>query len=92
MILFVQKSSVNRKLKEDEQFKDSFVLRIYLLEREEVMKLKWIESEKAKKDVGWTYAFRLWNANYRSGWLTYIKAKLLQEQILQQQQQEDQLN
>jgi hypothetical protein len=40
----------------------------FLAEREEILKLKWIESEKAGKDIGFDKALMIWVRNHRSGW------------------------
>lgn len=42
--------------------------RHYLAIRNEVMKHKWIESEKAHKDVGFEYALVDWIVNYKTRW------------------------
>lgn len=36
--------------------------------RNEILKHKWIESEKANKDVGFEYALIDWIVKYKSGW------------------------
>jgi hypothetical protein len=40
----------------------------FLKEREEILKHKWLESEKAGKDVGFEWALLDWNFNHRNGW------------------------
>jgi len=40
----------------------------FLREREEILKHKWIESEKAGRDVGFEWALLDWNFNYRNNW------------------------
>jgi hypothetical protein len=40
----------------------------FLKEREEILKHKWIESEKAGRDVGFEWALLDWNFNHRSAW------------------------
>ena len=40
----------------------------FLKEREEILKHKWIESEKAGHDVGFEWALLDWNFNHRNGW------------------------
>jgi hypothetical protein len=40
----------------------------YMEEREEILKHKWIESEKAGKDVGFEWALLDWNFNHRTNW------------------------
>lgn len=41
----------------------------FLIEREEIMKHKWIESEKRGYDVGFDHALTSWTSNYRKQWL-----------------------
>ncbi len=43
----------------------------FLAEREEILKHKWIESEKAGKDVGFEKALLDWIRNHRDEWKTY---------------------
>ena len=40
----------------------------FLAEREEIMKHKWIESEKAGNDIGFERALLDWVMNYRDKW------------------------
>ena len=40
----------------------------FLREREEILKHKWIESEKAGHDVGFEWALLDWNFHYRNEW------------------------
>lgn len=40
----------------------------FLAEREEILKLKWIESEKASKDIGFERALLTWVKHHRSDW------------------------
>ena len=39
--------------------------------KNEIMKHKWIESEKAGKDIGFEKALVDWIEKHRSGWVTY---------------------
>lgn len=43
----------------------------FLAEREEILKLKWIESEKAGQDIGFDRALMIWVRKHRSDWKTY---------------------
>jgi hypothetical protein len=43
--------------------------------REEIMKHKWIESEKAGKDVGFEFAITDWMKNHRENWLKSKREK-----------------
>ena len=40
----------------------------FLREREEILKHKWIESQKAGRDVGFEWALLDWNFNHRNNW------------------------
>jgi hypothetical protein len=53
-------------LKED--FSDSILFKKLSSECEEIQKLKWIESEKARQDIGFDRAFLIWVRNYRDKW------------------------
>tara|TARA_E500000178_G_C16539833_1_gene538259 strand:- start:27 stop:215 length:189 start_codon:yes stop_codon:yes gene_type:complete len=40
----------------------------FLAEREEILKLKWIESEKAGSDIGLEKALMTWVRKHRNDW------------------------
>ena len=40
----------------------------FMEEREEILKHKWIESEKAGKDIGFEKALLSWVCNHRDKW------------------------
>ncbi len=42
--------------------------REFQAEREEILRHKWFESEKAGRDVGFEYALTDWNLKHRSAW------------------------
>ncbi len=46
----------------------SALYREFQAEREEILKHKWIESEKAGHDIGFERAILDWIVKYRSGW------------------------
>ncbi|MDQ2659112.1 MAG: DUF4032 domain-containing protein [Verrucomicrobiota bacterium] len=48
--------------------KDSVLYKEFLAEREEILKHKWIESEKAGNDIGFEKALYDWIMRYRSSW------------------------
>lgn len=48
--------------------KNSSLYREYLAEREEILRHKWIESEKAGRDIGFERALLDWIIKYRSSW------------------------
>ena len=54
---------------EQSQFvKNSVLYKEFLAEREEILKHKWIESEKAGKDIGFERALLDWIVKHRSSW------------------------
>ena len=48
--------------------KNSSLYREFQAEREEILKHKWIESEKAGYDIGFERALTDWIVKYRSKW------------------------
>jgi hypothetical protein len=48
--------------------KDSALYKEFLAERAEILKHKWIESEKAGKDIGFERALLDWILKHRSDW------------------------
>ena len=56
---------------EQSQFvQNSDLYKEFLAEREEILKHKWIESEKAGSDIGFEKALLDWIVKYRSNWRT----------------------
>jgi hypothetical protein len=54
---------------EHSQFvKNSVLYKEFLAEREEILKHKWIESEKAGTDIGFEKALLDWILKHRSNW------------------------
>ena len=48
--------------------KNSVLYKEFLAEREEILKHKWIESEKAGTDIGFEKALCDWIVKHRSNW------------------------
>jgi len=48
--------------------KDSLLYKEFLAEREEILRHKWIESEKAGHDIGFEKALLDWIVRHRSTW------------------------
>jgi hypothetical protein len=48
--------------------KESALYKEFLAERAEILKHKWIESEKAGKDIGFGKALLDWIVKHRSNW------------------------
>ena len=54
---------------EQSQFgKNSVLYKEFLAERAEILRHKWIESEKAGKDIGFEKALLDWIVKHRSNW------------------------
>ena len=45
----------------------------FLAERDEILKHKWLESEKAGKDIGFEKALVNWCSNHRGDWKKHRK-------------------
>lgn len=54
-------------------------------EKEEIMRHKWIESEKAGYDIGFERALTDWRIKYRTKWLEARMKKRLQNQNVQKE-------
>jgi hypothetical protein len=52
----------------DELLKNSSLYKEFQAEHEEVLKHKWIESEKAGRDIGFERALTDWLIKHRSAW------------------------
>lgn len=52
----------------NELLKNSSLYREFLAEREEILKHKWLESEKAGYDIGFERALTDWIVKHRSRW------------------------
>jgi hypothetical protein len=48
--------------------KNSTLYREFLAEKEEILRHKWIESEKAGRDIGFERALLDWMLNHRTPW------------------------
>ncbi|MEP7071058.1 MAG: hypothetical protein ABI839_01595 [Verrucomicrobiota bacterium] len=53
---------------QSEFVKNSVLYKEFLAEREEILKHKWIESEKAGSDIGFERALLDWVVKHRSSW------------------------
>ncbi|MBK9139029.1 MAG: DUF4032 domain-containing protein [Verrucomicrobia bacterium] len=51
-----------------ELLQDCALYQEYLAEREEILRHKWLASEKAGYDIGFDRALTEWVLHYRSGW------------------------
>ena len=50
--------------------KNSVLYKEFLAERDEILRHKWIESEKLGRDIGFEKALLDWIIKYRSNWRT----------------------
>jgi hypothetical protein len=58
-----------------ELVKESLLYKEFLAEREEILRHKWIESEKAGHDIGFEKALLDWIVKHRSSWRTQRQGK-----------------
>ncbi len=58
----------NESLQPGDLLKNSSLYREFQAEREEILKHKWIESEKAGRDIGFEQALTDWIVKHRSKW------------------------
>jgi hypothetical protein len=56
-----------------ELFKNSLLYLEFLAEREEILRHKWLESEKAGYDIGFERALFDWTIKHRSAWQEHRK-------------------
>lgn len=63
IVVMTEESSDSRDF-----FKSSALYQEFLLEREEILKHKWIESEKVGYDIGFERALLDWIVNHRARW------------------------
>lgn len=55
----------------DDLLAHTSLYREFLAEKEEILKHKWIESEKAGYDIGFERALTDWVVKHRAGWLRW---------------------
>jgi hypothetical protein len=55
--------------------KNSLLYKEFVCEREEILRHKWIESEKAGQDIGFEKALLDWVIKYRSAWRKHRQPK-----------------
>ena len=53
---------------DDEMFQKSALYQNFQAERTEILRHKWIQSQKAGHDIGFEMALIDWVVNYRVGW------------------------
>ena len=68
-------------LSANQLLKNSSLYREFLDEREEILKHKWIESEKAGRDIGFEWALTDWIVKHRPKWRESRRAATLHGQV-----------
>ena len=63
--------------KEDSLLKNSSLYREFEAEREEILRHKWLESEKAGGDIGFDHALTDWILKHRAAWRRARRSMLL---------------
>lgn len=64
----MENNSPNRDSATDPLLRNSSLYKEFLAEREEILRHKWLESEKAGHDIGCEKALLDWIVKYRSSW------------------------
>jgi hypothetical protein len=64
----------------EDRLKHSKLYQEFLAEREEILKHKWIESEKAGHDVGFEWALTDWIIKHRAKWKKWREQQRKQEE------------
>ena len=64
----IMSNDTNELLSANDLLKNSSLYREFQAEREEILKHKWIESEKAGCDIGFERALTDWIIKHRSKW------------------------
>ena len=59
---------MNAGLAESDLVKDSLLYKEFLAEREEILRHKWLESERAGHDIGFEKALLDWVVRHRAQW------------------------
>jgi hypothetical protein len=67
-------SEGTKEISGSDLLRNSSLYREFLAEREEILKHKWIESEKAGHDIGFEQALTDWIVKHRSKWRKGRKA------------------
>jgi len=61
--------------------KQSSLYQEFLAEREEILRHKWLESERLGYDIGFERALLDWIRKHRDGWRAHRRAMLQQQQV-----------
>lgn len=68
MSIFVQSDNLMAQASNPDFLSRSSLYRALLAEREEILKHKWLESEKAGRDIGFENALVNWVIHHRARW------------------------
>lgn len=69
IVYFMYRYRLNTGIMATGDFQNSSYYQFLKQEQQEIDKLKWIESEKAGRDIGKHKAVFLWNKNHRREWM-----------------------
>lgn len=61
--------TINNYRMNREFYKDSKLYKLAIEEKKEIDRLKWLESEKEKRDIGIDKAIIIWVSKHRSKWI-----------------------
>lgn len=73
----------------EERLKHSTLYQEFLAEREEILKHKWIESEKAGHDVGFEWALTDWIIKHRAKWRKWREQQRKRQEEQNKKQEEN---
>ena len=71
----MKSTKLNTNLDDELSLNRSSVYQEFLAEREEILKHKWLESEKAGHDIGYERALLDWIINHREKWRSAHRRK-----------------
>ena len=71
----MKRTKLNTNLDDELSLNRSSVYQEFLAEREEILKHKWLESEKAGPDIGYERALLDWIINHREKWRSAHRRK-----------------
>ena len=71
----MKRTKLNTSLDDELSLNRSSVYQEFLAEREEILKHKWLESEKAGHDIGYERALLDWIINHREKWRSAHRRK-----------------
>ena len=68
-LVAIMSDEAKEPLSKSDLLRNSFFYRVFQAQREEVLKHKWIKSEKAGHDIGFEQALTDWIIKHHSSWL-----------------------